>query len=1009
MNKSLSKGKIAVFIALGVVALLAIATVIYMLVSRRHNAHDNELPPGALTGVAETEEKTETATGEEPLPTAAESDEIRGLFIASVGNINFPSRPNLSETQLKAELDQIVANAVRAGLNAIYLQVRPTGDALYDSSVFPTSRYLVKEEGAPLVFDPLAYFASVCRQANVSPYVWLNPYRVINTQFADKEAALAALAESNPARQHPDWCVFYGGKLFYDPALPEVRDLIVSGVGEILDRYDVDGVIYDDYFYPYPVSGEEFDDDASYYQYGNGAARDDWRRENVNELIRRTHERVKAAGEDKTFIVSPFGIWRNSSADPRGSKTRGLDSYASLYCDALAWIREGSVDVLAPQLYWERGYEIADFAELTRWWSAQADGTTVKIAPALAIYRVESFKLGAEEIIQQIQFSRAYKNNCGFLLYGYPQLAQDTGGLATKLNEFLAYSYSAGESYTGSAVKGVSFRFPRNGYTTTLSGVFVLGASDPKTPVKKNGLPVGRTKSGFFTEYMDLNYGENYLTVEQNGVTYTLRVVRISGGGGTSSAFAFQSLSPDRDEAVSVRSGASFIVTLTAPALSSVSVNFNGQTTRLSASGSGAYQTYTGVITAPRAEGTEPQKIGPLVYTCTRDGASVSASSGAVTVIPEGVWPVATATKDYAFLKTGTKTSFYDDYLNTNKGMQDELVEQRGDFYRLSFGGWINKDNVSVEDRAEPLPDGKMTAAGCRVNGDRFEVLFTVNRAVPLDVKMEGSDFRIRLFGLDSEGVTPVFAGNPLFTSIGCKADGKDTLVTLTLVHLDNFYGWDYSYTEEGILFSFAMPRTLPEGEKPLEGKTVIVDPGHGGTDTGALGFLAGLDEKNLNLTVALAVAEKLRSMGAEVIMTRTDDSTVSLYERMDLYDEIHPDFAISIHHNSVAETTDASKGRGVWGLYWAFAGRGLTVPLQESLAEALGTYSFGSKPQELAVCRNYKFPQTLLELGFICSPPEYERALRGDYAEVCADAVARGVLRYYENQGIFLEGGTPS
>ncbi|MBR2635215.1 MAG: family 10 glycosylhydrolase [Clostridia bacterium] len=363
--------------------------------------------------------------------------EVRGVYIASVHNINFPTRSGLSSDQLQAELDAILDHCHRIGFNTLYFQVRPTGDALYASRIFPVSRYLAAAEGGALPLDPLAYLVEKATFLGIDVVAWVNPYRITSSSFPSKEAALASLSEKNPAKQHPDWTVFYGGRLYYNPALPSVSDLIAAGLREICEGYGVKGILYDDYFYPYPVSGESFGDDKAFSDLApQGMSREDWRRENVNRMVKQSYDTVKSVSQRLSFGVSPFGIWKNASSDPEGSATRGLEAYHSLYCDALAWIRGGYVDYIAPQIYWETGYSAASFDVLVRWWSDRVDGTGVKLFVSHAAYKVEGFALGSKEITDQITLARSYRGFGGSIQYGYAAILANTRNLAGDLQDF---------------------------------------------------------------------------------------------------------------------------------------------------------------------------------------------------------------------------------------------------------------------------------------------------------------------------------------------------------------------------------------------------------------------------------------------------------------------------------------------------------------------------------------------------------------------------------------------
>ena len=233
------------------------------------------------------------------------------------------------------------------------------------------------------------------------------------------------LAETNPARRFPEYTVVYAdGKLYYDCGLPEVRALVAEGCREVVANYDVAGVVFDDYFYPYPVSGAVFDDSASYEAYGNGFPLADWRRSNVNRLVKSCYEAVKEANPECEFGVAPFGIWQNDNGQNGGSFTRGLEAYHSIYCDALAWVAGGYVDFLAPQIYWSFDLPAAPFAVVADWWNDRLAGSGVTLYVSHAAYKLPSWGT-IEELERQITYLRAQTACQGSILYSYAALRDD--------------------------------------------------------------------------------------------------------------------------------------------------------------------------------------------------------------------------------------------------------------------------------------------------------------------------------------------------------------------------------------------------------------------------------------------------------------------------------------------------------------------------------------------------------------------------------------------------------
>ncbi|MFD3516453.1 glycoside hydrolase family 10 protein [Streptomyces sp. NPDC058657] len=309
--------------------------------------------------------------------------DMRGVWIATVANRDWPSRKGLSAADQRAELLVHLDNAVRAGLNAVILQVRPTADALWPSPLEPWAECLTGEQGRDPGWDPLGTAVKEAHARGLELHAWFNPYRVANHTDPGR------LSPAHPARVHPGWTVPYGGKLYYRPGLPEVRRFVQDAMLDAVRRYDVDAVHWDDYFYPYPVAGETFDDADEYARYGADFADvGDWRRHTTELLVREMGQRIREVRPGVRFGVSPFGVWRNEARDPQGSRTRaGVGTYDDLYADTRQWVREGWLDYICPQLYWHLGFPAADYAELVRWWAGEVRGTGVDLYVGEALYK----------------------------------------------------------------------------------------------------------------------------------------------------------------------------------------------------------------------------------------------------------------------------------------------------------------------------------------------------------------------------------------------------------------------------------------------------------------------------------------------------------------------------------------------------------------------------------------------------------------------------------------------
>lgn len=352
--------------------------------------------------------------------TPSASEEMRGVWVSSVYNLDYPASPTTDPDKLKAEADEILDNCVKWGLNAVFLQVRPSGDALYKSDLFPWSKYLTGSVGtAPQDgFDPLEYWVEAAHKRGLELHAWINPYRITRS----KDTEWNSLPSTHPAKMNPDWVVKYSdGNYYFNPGIPEVRDLVTRGAVEIVQNYDVDGLHMDDYFYP----GTDFNDAATYQKYGSSFSNiADFRRDSVNQLVAQLDTAVHNIDPDIQFGISPSGIWANKSTDPRGSNSSGSEHYVSSYADSLYWIENGLVDYIIPQIYWEIGHKLADFATLADWWNDAVAGSDVHLYIGMGAYRCADNPTGVWTTTDPLFDSLAYLENkdnvggCVFFRYG---------------------------------------------------------------------------------------------------------------------------------------------------------------------------------------------------------------------------------------------------------------------------------------------------------------------------------------------------------------------------------------------------------------------------------------------------------------------------------------------------------------------------------------------------------------------------------------------------------------
>ncbi|WP_321286472.1 family 10 glycosylhydrolase [uncultured Sunxiuqinia sp.] len=368
--------------------------------------------------------------------------EFRGAWVATVNNIDWPSKAGLSAARQQYEAIAILNLLQKTGMNAIILQIRPSSDSFYPSDLEPWSRYLSGKPGEDPGYDPLQFWIEQCHLRNMEFHAWINPFRVA-LKYDDP------LASNHIAFQHKDWVLKYGNSLYFDAGMPEARQFITDVVVDIVRRYDIDAIHFDDYFYPYPIIGEAFPDSTSFKKHcGNFAENqlEDWRRNNVDLTIEKLSNAVKSIKPWVKFGISPFGVWRNITNDPLGSKTSaGNTNYDHLYADVVKWMKNGWIDYLIPQIYWYIGHPAADFETLCHWWKLHAYERALyvghalyKINPASSIIQWQQ----ADQLPKQVRLTREIPEIEGSAFFSARHFYRDLIGFQDTLENQL-YNYPA--------------------------------------------------------------------------------------------------------------------------------------------------------------------------------------------------------------------------------------------------------------------------------------------------------------------------------------------------------------------------------------------------------------------------------------------------------------------------------------------------------------------------------------------------------------------------------------
>lgn len=949
--------------------------------------------------------------------TTAPADEFRAVWVSSVVNLDYPSARNLTVDQLKNEAIRILDRAKAAGMNAVILQVRPTSDALYKSSIFPWSYYLTGKQGsAPASgFDPLAFWVDEAHKRSMKIHAWVNPFRITMGSASAPETDVTKLAANNPARLHPEWTVAHtDGRLYYNPGLAEARQLIIDGMCEIVKNYDVDGVHFDDYFYP----GTDFNDAAAFKADPRGfTALADWRRDNINKLIKETGEAVHAIKPDVDFGVSPAGIWANKSSSPYGSDTNGNQTYYSGYADSKAWVQLKYVDYIAPQIYWHIGYSIADYTTLVKWWNNVVEGTGVKLYIGQAAYRVDpasstvSWRSPAE-LVNQMKVNRETKNYAGSIYFRALSVIDNKATFEALQNYYNPPADTGLPNVPN--IKSLAVNKPMNDATINASSYFMMGTSDPTQPLTINGqLISNRSSSGFFGYLVSLNAGKNVITLKQGNTVVTRVITR----GTPPSTYVAPSVSsamivpnseyPLNNDKVYRAPGQTITLKCNAPIGSTVTASFMGRIYTLKPAtttrpGTDKLYTttfsYTVALSSYKgAKAGSVYDLGMPVYTMTYGDIKSSVTAGTPYVIVGGA-PVNTEVKtEFAKVYYGATTSG-GPAGELAKGMTCTAAYAGDGWLKLTSGYYIFVDDVNVTPVQNP-PKFTLSTASYSLS-DRYETLSFPVDGAPSDMASLDATNRILTYRVYSvAGVSPiVLPQESIFSSVAASYNASNATATYqfkmkNLVWVDGFYS-----ELSGGKLTFHIKIRPKVGNNTLNGITVMIDPGHGGSASGAIGPLGTLYcEKDAALDISKKLKAKLEAMGAKVVMTRETDVYLDLYTgRLDISRKLKPDLFLSIHLNSMGDDYDGNTVLGAAAFYRPVQGMLFAQQLYSNYTKDLNLGLKGCRAENYAVINGFWAPHVLLETGFINNPYESEFLFSAKGQDAVSGSIANSILKYF-------------
>lgn len=364
---------------------------------------------------------------------AGDDSSLKGVWVSTVFNLDWPSSSTYGNSfEQQKEFQQLLDDLLVMGMNTVYVQVRPSADALYPSSLVPWSKYLTGTQGKDPDYDPLAFMIEETHKRGMEFHAWFNPFR------ANTDTKVDSLASNHVAKQHPEWIVEADKKLYINPGIPQARQHIIDTIMEVVTQYDIDGVHLDDYFYPSNVA---FHDDAAYSVYNSGGFnKADWRRANINDFVQQLGQAIREFDPQIEYGISPFGVWRNKADDPSGSDTQaGVTTYDDMYADVRTWIQQGWIDYVMPQIYWSLSFSKARYDKLVDWWVQEVAGTNVDLYIGHSPYKLGTKEAGwqsAQEIIKQLDYNKQYPQVKGDVFFSAKDLRRNPLGIVELLRQY---------------------------------------------------------------------------------------------------------------------------------------------------------------------------------------------------------------------------------------------------------------------------------------------------------------------------------------------------------------------------------------------------------------------------------------------------------------------------------------------------------------------------------------------------------------------------------------------
>lgn len=913
------------------------------------------LTAGSVLAVSQLiSKKIEVKSYPQGIPATA--DELHALSVRTKNNIDFPSSPSLPSKQQKQELDQLVEFADTFGYNAIFFEAVSECDAFYQSKLLPSSAYWTGRQGGFTFFDPLKYLTNLSKEHGIQVYAVIDPFTAPQ-QEADTKS---------PAAKHPDW-VTNG---YLNPAEPGVQKLAGKIVDELTSNYDIAGVV---------LSGV---DNNSYYQDVPG----------YSDCVARIASHAYDAIQHKD--IQRLGMVINS----------GAIASESLPNIAETPVKKGDLDFVVAASSGDAGTD-AFSSELKAWSElCTAHTTETHTVDFYTLHTADDKQAFLHPVDESLYWERQ-AGATGTVISHYSSLNTE--------DHLAAYSLAATFTQVPSSAmpdltysKAFSVSRPAQALTVDVSwnNYFITGTSDPTKPLFYKGSEVKRHgKNGLWGVLVPIAYGTNTYPFEQDGVTQTVTIVRQQPQADVPiNTIVKSSAYPPSPEAVLY--GESLKLSCTAPSGGTVTATVAGVTQALSQVASaknGLAATYQATLDlSSLAVPGQIKNIGPVTYQLNYNGMNNSQqSAGAVYLAGKNAVPVANMK---TFIVPVNQNAANDgQYASILKqGCVDYITENAGGYYKLAFGGYVLKGAVELSEGIVTAQD--TVSAMSMAPADKGERLTLSGTARPAFTgSLKDRTLTVTLYHIAGfENMNTARLESKLCDSIESKINEKADSVTLTfhLKESTDLLGWDVQFQgNDTIIYLHQRPKLHTDTAKPLSDVSVVIDPGHGGSDPGAGGvpYDQGPWEKTLNLANAYALQSRLEALGATVTLTQ-EDETMTLNDRMALAQAHNADVFISCHHNSLSETVDSNTAAGIEIYYYNQQSESFAENIGSQLEKITGRTLRFTEQSWYRVTMMTACPSVLVESGFLCNPAEYEQ-ISDDFAMYqYANAVSDAVLQLF-------------